>query len=133
MNKAEALLIDKEKDLLPGGQGEHNFCVADSAELLDVHLDNFAEMCGGFYFRHGVTATLTTCDCGTYILTFASDLSRVIRVSRHSGFVYWDETKERVFEGAYQQSNSFEPPLQEEEPPNSDYVARALEQGRVNY
>jgi hypothetical protein len=132
MTRDEAVLIDKEKDLLPGGSGEHNFCVSDPASVTDVSLDNFAEMCGGFYFRGGVTGTLSTCDNGTYILTFANDLSRIVRVSQDTGFVYWDESKERVFEGAYQGSNSFEPPLDDDTTPSSEYVANKLDQVRVD-
>jgi hypothetical protein len=132
MNKSEALAIDKQHHLLPGGQGEHDFSVLWNADQMWEHLNNFAEMCGGLY-QNGNPAVLHTCDDWIFLICFSPDKSRVVEVSQiHPGnrlTLYWDERRERPGNGYYQGRNADLPFLSDWELTDGEL---AVDQARID-
>lgn len=116
MKLEQALAFDKTKNLLPGGQGEHDFNLLWTPQQIDEHLNNYAEYCGGMFSMFGerqTKAKLYTGSEGVYQIELSPDRSRVYKVWRiHDDgrfTLYWDYRRERVVVYGYQYRNAHKP------------------------
>lgn len=129
MKREEALQIDQKYNLLPGGQGEHDFSPADTKEKIYDRLASFAEDCGGGASWHEDRISLGTNGEGTYRLLF-NDAGKLIKVTRthwedarqEDGswylklireVLYWDSRRARTHGSYFQNSNVTEPLLED--------------------
>lgn len=110
MNQQEALKSDRQHNILPGGQGEHDFNLTWQRSQIEEVLVNYAEHCGGLY-RDGNPAALHTSGDGSFYLHFNNEgmVTRIdTAVGEYGVVLYWDSRRCRT-SSHYQYGNASQP------------------------